>query len=87
MNLVWFFVIILLVLFLVGCAAILSRMKDPPPDVIIIITDVHGNKKRYALDHLKGLKIIISQKIKYEFEYMLEEELNLGNEKQHKLRN
>ena len=85
MNLIWFFTIVFVVLIFAGCAAFL-KFKDPPPDVILIVTDVHGNKERYALDHIRELKVIVSRKIKYEIEYMLEEELDSGEERQHELR-
>ena len=88
MNLIWFFVIIFLVLLFAGCAAVFMKFKtDPPPDAIIIVMDVHGNKDRYALDHIKGLKVMLRQGMEYEFEWIVEKELDLGEERQHVVRN
>ena len=86
MNLAWFFIIIFVVLVMVGCAAILMKMKDPLPDAIIIVTDVHGNKEKYALDHVRGLKVMVRQGLTYEFEWIVEKKLDLGKERQHELR-
>ena len=85
MNLIWFFIIVFVVLIFAGCAAFL-KFKDPLPDAVIIVTDVHGKKERFALDHIKGLKVMLRQGMEYEFEWIVIKELDLGEERQHELR-
>jgi len=72
MNFIWFFIIVFVVLLAAGCATMFSRTKSPTPEVIIVVTDVNGKEESYALDNVKELKVIVSRKVKYEFEVMVE---------------
>lgn len=81
MNFYWFIAICLVVMIMfAGCATYLKRLAGyPPPVAIITLVDVHGAKQVFALDHIKGLKVVVSRDIKFEVEYMKEDTLSIGD--------